>query len=163
MDLSFTLQILKPTKFKPFLSLARQVGVYPCDIKVNLHGAPELSLLRDTLACFDNNAFVTLLVSSILLEAAKFWKGPLPSDNQLYIALEAISEYHDRNYCSNDGIVTFWRQIYNATTGEWTSWPENAGNIAWYNELILEEVQKLLDEVGLLSLSGKITPLVGFL
>jgi len=152
-------QILKPTKYVPPLSFAKQFGVYPCDIRANFHGAPEFSLLRDAFACFDNNAFVTLWVSSILLEATKFWKGPLPTDSQLYFALEAISEYHDKNYDMDEGILVFWPQTYNETDAKWSCEPENIGNIVHDGEEVLEELHKVLDDLGLVRLWDKIAPL----
>jgi len=102
---------------------------------------------------------VTLWVSSILLEATKFQKGPLPTDNQLYFALEAISEYHDKNYDMDEGILVFWPQTYNETDEKWSCEPENIGNIVHDGEKVLEELHKVLDDLSLVRLWDKIAPL----
>ena len=85
----------------------QQRGVYPCHILQNFAGSVEAEILRDSIGVFDNNAFVTLWVSVILLEAARFKNGPSPTDKQLYLALDVLESYHDKqsNWRWNNSIL----------------------------------------------------------
>ena len=112
------------------------------------------------MACFDNNAFVTLWVSSILVEASRFPSGPTPSDFQLYNALEALSTYHDKNHLLKESILVFWPQAYNESTGEWHSGPDNLGHLATYEVEVLEWLDKILADLGFSHLSEEIAELL---
>ena len=127
----------------------KQFGVYPCDIRMNFCCSSELTLLRDDITVFDNNAFVTLWVSSILLEAARFRDGPLPTEDQLLHALEAINTYHDKNHTPGDGVLVFWPQVYNATRGAWSCGPKNLLQVTETGEDILDHLHKIFDDLGM--------------
>ena len=109
----------------------------------------EQTLLRDAVSIFDNNAFVTLWVSSILLEAARFRDGPLPSDEQLLYALAAVSTYHDKNRPLEDGVLVFWPQVYNETARLWSCGPENLEKVVAVGDDVLNYLHKILDDLGL--------------
>ena len=121
--------------------------MYPCDIRFNFCCSGEDSLLRD-FSIFDNNAFVTLWVTSILLEAVRFQDGPLPSVKQLLEALAAVDSYHDRNRLG-DGVLVFWPQTYNSTAGVWSCGPENLGKMEDTDLDILARLEKIFDDLGL--------------
>ena len=127
----------------------KQIGVYPCNIRVNFNGNEASKLLRESAAVFDNNAFVTLWVSNILLEAAQFAKGPQPSKEQLKLAIEAVAEYHDRNRYTDSGILVFWPQELNRTSGRYFCDPENLEPIAEKMDDFLLFLHKVLDDAGL--------------
>lgn len=140
------LQILGPKKDSP---LVYQRGLYPCDIRLNFAGIPEAEMLRRELGLFDNNAFVTLWVSVILLEAARFKDGPVPTDQQLELALEAVGSYHDLNYPPGDGLLVFWPQSYNSTSKKWYCYPANAAKAGDDVLDIFAFFHKALDALGL--------------
>lgn len=105
-------------------------------------------MLRDAFSVFDNNAFVTLWVTSILLETTRYKNTPLPSDEQLLNALTAVSDYRDKNRLDDDFLV-FWPQTYNTTVGVWSCGPENLLKVEAPEEYILNFIHKLLDDLGL--------------
>ena len=127
--------------------MKKQFGVYPSYIRSNFAGTREAELLR-VVGIFDNNAFVTLWVSSVLLETARFQKGPPPSDDQLLRALQAIQTYHDKNYLER-GVLIFWPQQYNETSREWFCGPENLEPQTEEFEKMMKELHKILDDLGL--------------
>ena len=108
-----------------------------------------MALLRDAISIFDNNAFVTLWISIIQLEAARFNDGPLPSDEQLLNALTAVNTYHDKNRASEDGILVFWPQTYNKTAGMWFCRPDNFGRLETLADDILIDFHKIFKDLGL--------------
>ena len=56
---------------------------------------------------FDNNAFVTLWVTVMQLEAALLPGGPDVGEEQLSLALDAIHSYHDHNRQTDSSILVF--------------------------------------------------------
>ena len=143
-------QVKKETKFDPPFSYYKQPGVYPSDIRLNFNGFVEANLLRDGIAFFDDNAFVTLWTTIILLEAQKFSKPPpAPSEDQLHLALKAVRAYHDKNRPSEDSVLVFWPQAYNASTDTWVCGPVNLGGVAQRNKKTLDFVSKVFHELGL--------------
>ena len=126
----------------------KQPGVYPCEIRINLCCSYEKTLVRDAISVFDNNAFVTLWVTSILLEATRFHDAPQPSDEQLLNAVVAVSSYRDKNR-EEDGLLVFWPQTYNSSAGVWSCGPENLGKMDGTLSAIMEELHKIFDDLGL--------------
>ena len=153
-------QILVPTPFKFAVSFEKQFGVYPSTIKMNLHGDEDHALVRDLAGCFDNNAFVTLWVTEILLEVARQPLGPAPTNNQVLYALQAISSYHDNNRPMSGSILVFWPQTYNKTTGVWSGGPQNLAYLTNDYPKLAAYLQKVLDDLGLSSLWNKLEPVV---
>lgn len=133
----------------------KQFGVYPCDIRMNFCCSSELALLRDDITVFDNNAFVTLWISSILLEATRFRGGPLPTNGQLLHALEAVNTYHDKNHAPEDSVLVFWPQVYNSTKGAWSCGPKNLLQVTETGEDILVYLHKIFDDLGMGGLWNK--------
>lgn len=149
-----------PTKFDYPFSLARQFGVFSSNIRTNSVGDPDATLLRHGLTVFDNNAFVTLWVVSILLEVARFTDDPILPDCELSAALEAIGSYHDRNHPMQDGILVFWPETFNASAGMWHCSPQNLGPISSDEVKILDVIHKILNDLGLERLWDKIPELL---
>ena len=126
------------------------MGVYPCNIRLNFNGDASSALLRDNVGVFDNNAFVTLWVSTILLEVEQFFNiGPQPSRDQLYRSIEAVSTYHDHNRPQEDGVLVFWPQKLNSSTGLYYCDPENLEPISERMDDVLHFLHKLLSDIGL--------------
>ena len=126
----------------------KQPGVYPCEIRFNFCCTSEMSWIRDKLSIFDNNAFVTLWVTTILLEVSRFQDAPLPSDRQLTDALAAVNTYHDKNRLE-DGVLMFWPQSYNSTAGIWSAGPSNLGKMQDTLISILAYLEKIFNDLGL--------------
>lgn len=87
-------------------------------------------------------------MTSILLEAARFRDGPLPSDEQLLNALTAVDTFRDKNR-PDDGVLVFWPQTLNSTTGVWSCGPENLGKMGKTDEAILDYLHKIFDDLGM--------------
>lgn len=133
-----------------------QRGVYPSYIRNNLNGGPESEILRDKIAIPDNNAFVTLWVSIILLEAARVKNAPAPTDQQLHLALEALHSYHDNNSPAGDGTMVFWPQSYNSSSKLWYASPVNIARLGHDAEDMFNFVHKVLDDLHLEAVWKKI-------
>ena len=137
------MQVVTPNSYK------KQVGVYPCNIRVNFNGNAASKPLRDAAAVFDDNAFVTLWVTTILLEAAQFKSGPQPSNDQLKLAIEAVATYHDKNRPTENGILVFWPQTLNSTSNLYYCDPENLTPITEDMDDVLSFLHKILKDLGL--------------
>lgn len=126
-----------------------QRGVYPCNIRNNFVSTREAEILRREMAVFDNNAFVTAWVTILLLETAGIKKGPVPTDKQLSLALEALHSYHDNNSPAGDGTMVFWPQRYNSSVKLWYCDPVNVNTVGDDADKMLDFIHKMLDDLGL--------------
>ena len=97
---------------------------------------------------FDNNAFVTLWVSVMLLEATRFQDGPVPEDEQLQLTLDVLKSYHDKNSPEGDGSTVFWPQSYNQSDQLWFANPVNVLRTAKAGDEAFDALHKILDEIG---------------
>ena len=138
----------------------KQKGLYPSNIQLNFCDFPEADIIRNSIKFFDNNAFVTSWISSILLEVARFDPKHHPSDEQLISAIEAVSTYQDRNYPPNSSILLFWTETYNGSTGMWTCGPVNLKGIAKDDERWADYVEKILKDIGLGNLWNRVAALI---
>lgn len=143
----------------PF-SYYEQNGSYPSNISLYFHGSPIFTYLRNAIAIPDSNAFVTMYVSVILLEAARFPQGPTPSDDQLLAAIQALSSYHDKNQQVVNPILTFWPQVYNASSDTWVSNPINMIELVEAGQIVGELFEELLEDLGYDNLADDIAELV---
>ena len=109
------------TAFIPGLQWAKKRGEYPTYMMFNYFGEPEEVLVRENVRIYDSNAFVTLWVTILQLEAASFPGGPALEEKQLLMALDALQAFHDRNKGEGSSIIVFWPQKFNKTTGVWVS------------------------------------------
>lgn len=148
------------TSFHFPFTLYKHKGVYPSYIHLAFFGYYDETLLRREFKVFDNNAFVTLWVSSILLEVARFNKANHPQDKQLLNAIEAISTYHDRNYKSGTSLLVFWPQEYNETSGVWLCRPVNIGKTMDFGNKAEAYVKKMFIDLGMRKLWKRISPLI---
>ncbi|KAL5014185.1 hypothetical protein ScPMuIL_008455 [Solemya velum] len=119
------MQIKTTTSFTPPIFWTKMKGVYESDVKQYFHGQPDMHFMREEFKIFDNNMFATAWVTTVLLETYKFAHGPKPSEQQIKMSLEAISEHSNKNYNFSNSIMTFWRQKFNASTGVWVCAPDN--------------------------------------
>ena len=149
-NICIIIQQVKETKpFDPPFSYYEQKGVYPSYIHENLIGGPDYAILRSAIKFYDDNSFVTLWISSILLEITRFDNSVLPSDKQLIDAIEAISTYHDKNHPINDSILVFWPQTFNQSTGVWYCEPINLNGLVKDFETFSKYVKTILEDIGL--------------
>ena len=68
-------------------------------------------------------SFFTMYITEILLEASQFNDRPVPTDEQLYLALEGMGYFYDKNRQPGSGIVNYWPQKYNSTINQWYCYP----------------------------------------
>lgn len=90
-----------------------------------------------------------------------YGRAPQTIDNMhLGLAVDAVETFHDRN--QNDSTVplmTFWSQIYNATTKKWESAPDNLRNLITdfdKNLLVIEDLLKVLGIKNIAQLIDKL-------
>ena len=103
----------------------REKGSYPNEYHDNFVGSFTSELLRNNIYVYGNNPFLTMFTTMILLEASQVNNGPVPTDDQLYLALELLGHYHDKNRPSGIGAVVYWPQKYNSTINQWYCCPIN--------------------------------------
>ena len=82
-------------------------------------------ILRNTFKLLDSNPFMTLWVNTILLESTKFPNGPLLDRNSMINSLKAVAEFCDKNRPTGDGLLVFWPQSLNTSSGKWFTNPNN--------------------------------------
>ena len=116
---------------------------------LNFFGGPEEVLLREHVKFYDNNAFITLWVTVLQLEAALFPGGPALEEKQLSLALDAIQSYHDRNKGEGSSILVFWPQTFNETTGLWVCDATNIGTVAADEKVLSDVLLWLLNNLHL--------------
>lgn len=127
----------------------KQKGVYPCHIRNNVARVVGAEFIRDKIAIFDNNAFVTAWVSILLLEAARTENGPVPTDQQLALALDALGGYHDKNSPAGDGTMVFWSQSYNSSVKQWYCNPVNINRVGKDADALFNFIHAVLDDMHL--------------
>ena len=128
---------------------AKQKGAYPSHVMLNYFGGPEQELLRNNLKFYDNNAFITLWVTVLRLEAALLPGGPELGEEEVSLTLDAIQSYHDRNREEGSSILVFWPQKFNETSGLWVCDAANIGTIAADEEVFSDVLAWLLHDLGL--------------
>ena len=116
---------------------------------MNSAGGIKKQILRNNGKFYDNNAFVTLWVTVMQLEAALLPGGPDPGEDQLSLALDAIHSYHDRNRQAGSSIFVFWPQKLDESTGVWVCDAANIGAVAVDEKVMSEVLAWLLKDVGL--------------
>jgi len=135
-------------------------GIFPSDVKMNFNGKPDLTLLRDVFAIFDNNMFVTNWIAEILLETYHLGTIPELQEETLLNALQPILASKDRNFqrgnLTNYPIYIFWKQI--EINGTWVAWPENLKHVMQSTEEFSKFLYEILESLGLDELWEKIAP-----
>lgn len=106
-------------------------------------------LLRDNMKFYDNNAFITLWVTVLQMEAALLPGGLDLGEEQLSLALDAIQSYHDHNKKKGSSILTFWPQKFNKTTGLWVCNSANIDAVAADEKVFSDVVAWLLSDLDL--------------
>lgn len=143
------MQAKKTRQYYSPLKMAEMKGLYEGVAKINIFGDPLKYFIRKNVKILDNCMFTTALVNIALLDTYRLANGPKPSDKQMKTSLEAISEFHDKNYNFKSSIMSFWPQTFNTDTGFWEQSPENElaiFKLATY--LPLSGIGALLDGVG---------------
>lgn len=139
-------------------------GTYSSYIHMNYDGGLEKQVLRDDVRFYDDNAFVTLWISSLLLEISRIDSSSVETDldHQLMEGINAVADYHDKNMPGNSSLVVFWPQLFNESTRMWSCSPINLEGIIQSDEKIAIYVQKILDDIGLGFLWDKIVSYIEF-
>ncbi|OWF43412.1 uncharacterized protein LOC110459787 isoform X1 [Mizuhopecten yessoensis] len=109
----------------PPFSWSHNKGLYGTEVKLNFHGEPEMAVLREAFSIYDNNMFATAWITACSLETTLYGTGPMTIPLMIDSAVEAIGNFHNRNYNFTNSIMTFWPQVYNATTRTFQSTPSN--------------------------------------
>jgi len=141
--------VKEDTAFIPGEQWAQQKGAYPSYVMINFVGGVEQQILRNHGKFYDNNAFVTLWVTVMQLEAALLPGGPDMKEDQLSLALDAIHSYHDRNRQSDSSILVFWPQKLDESTGVWQCDAANIGAVAVDEKVMSDVLVWLLKDIGL--------------
>ena len=116
---------------------------------LNYFGGPKQELLRNNLKFYDNNAFITLWVAILRLEAALLPGGPELDEEELSLTLDAVQSYHDQNEEEGSSILVFWPQELNKTTGLWVCDAANIGAVAADEKVLTDVLAWLLSDLGL--------------
>ena len=77
----------------------------------------------------------------MLLESTRLPNGPLLDHNSMMNSLKAVAAFHDKNRPTGDGMLVFWPQSLDTSSGEWYSNP----NIIH----VVDGVRDVLDSVQL--------------
>jgi len=151
-ELFDVLDLMQVKRNKPFegpQAWQEDKGLYPSYVRLNFVGAPEVAMLRELIAVFDNNMFATAWITSALLEAHRYAAAPRPSDTQMGLALDAIALHYDRNQGGNTSVMTFWPQAWDKNTSLWVSTPANLLNaFNVFDQLPWDKIDKFFDELG---------------
>ncbi|XP_019646956.1 PREDICTED: uncharacterized protein LOC109487404 [Branchiostoma belcheri] len=128
---------------------ARQKGLYSSMIRLNVHGPPEVSVLRD-MGLYDNNAFATLWIVTCLLESHTYGTAPAPDPGRLQLAVDAVNTFHSKNL-PGQSAMDFWPQVYNESGGVWVQSPENLLQVMQLgeNDFPWNTIKKVLLGLGL--------------
>ena len=124
-------------------------GSYPNELHCNFAGSFASEILRNNIYIYGTNPFPTMYITMILLEASLVNNGPVPTDDQLYLALELLGHYYDKNRPSGSGTVINWPQAYNSTINRWYAYPGNLMKMLDIVTKISEVVQGVIHNVGL--------------
>ncbi|GFO07640.1 hypothetical protein PoB_003414500 [Plakobranchus ocellatus] len=89
----------------------QQRGVYDCVVRFNFAGECWQKELRHRLGFFDNNPFVPIWVSTLLLEAHLYGGGISPSERQLHLALDYLNTTLDRSRSYENSLIGFYPYI----------------------------------------------------
>ncbi|GFS23523.1 hypothetical protein ElyMa_005135100 [Elysia marginata] len=90
----------------------QQKGVYDCKVRFNFAGECWKKELRHRLAFFDNNPFVPIWVSLLLLEAHVYGRGIEPSNQQLFLSLGYLNTTIDKTRDYDNSLIGFYPYIF---------------------------------------------------
>ena len=93
----------------------KQKGVYDCMVRFNFAGECWQKELRHRLGFFDNNPFVPIWVSILLLEAHIYGGGIKPQDQQLYLSLDYLQTTIDRSRDYDNSLIGFYPYVFDET------------------------------------------------
>ncbi|KAH9489151.1 hypothetical protein Btru_052326 [Bulinus truncatus] len=157
LELTSQEQVKTEKPYIPMKQWHEAKGVYSSGVKLNFHGPFDMAEARRLFDVFDNNMFVTAWVTSSLLESVKYGDIPLPSNQQLALAVQTFSNYHDKNQKYNTSTMSFWPQIYNNTVQYWSCEPDNLESAFHLtDELPMPLIEAFLKVLGLENLVDEI-------
>ncbi|KAK3776415.1 hypothetical protein RRG08_023768 [Elysia crispata] len=154
-------QTLHEKSYIEFIQWHEAQGVYRSEVKLNFHGGPAYSEFRKVFHVFDNNMFATAWVTTNLLEAYKYGAAPKPTENQINLALQAMSKHMDKNVPYNTSTRVFWSQVYNETIKYWRTEPDNLLSLfESTDKLPVGALEAILKDLGLGELAKTIDGLI---
>ena len=115
----------------------------------NFVGGPEQVLLRENVKVYDYSVYITAWITMILLEAALLPGGPDLEEEQLSLALDAITLFHDFNEPKGSSVMVFWPQEFNETTELWVQNAPNFSPILADEKILSDVMTSLLNDLGL--------------
>ena len=145
-----TFQVTKPSNYSPPFDVEKKLGVFESNVHFNAHGSIFMGWVRRNIKVFDNNNFVTTWIMTCLIEANEHGKAPKPDAEMTSLAMNAIGEFHSKNFPTGSPIMTFWPQTYNTTTKTWKSTPANIlGLIDQFNKSssFINWIAKILEKI----------------
>ena len=143
-----TSQIKSTTPFDPPFSWYDFSGLYPSNIHINFHGPPIATLARNDVKIPDSNVFVTLWVTSILLELDN--TGTISySPTELNNAINAIVDFKDKNFNVSQNAFNFWKQKLKNKNVLWETNPENLLGIINEDLSVFENIKNILTDLDL--------------
>ena len=143
------MQVKKTTEGIPPLTFHKDKGLYESDVKLYFHGDFEMYLLRESFQIFDNNNFATAWITAALIEANRLGNSPKPSEEQIFMSVDAMSKFYNKNLNYSNSLQNFWPQVYNETTKVWQSTPQNLLDLFDLSyDVPWETIFKLLEDFG---------------
>ena len=158
-------QSKKDVKFNPLplMRFSEIKGLYSSYIHLNFQDKQNSFLgkiSRNYMAALDMNMFVTNFVLCSLIESIPY-APELSKENKselkqsLSIALEALSQFRDKNYPEKVPIYNFWKQ--DLINGTWSQSPETMVNLVKSAPKVPEYILNFLPKIHLENLKEFIT------
>lgn len=148
-------QVKNGTEFRLFPpAWEMQKGIYKNEVKLNFHGSEQYSLIRDLFKVPDNNMFSPAWVTSCLLDAYGYGKGPKPTTAQVEMALGAVNTFRNLNEPGPNLQMTFWKQKFNKTAQYYQSFPGNLFELLKFPDYLPDKmIEEILEKLGLKDLA----------
>lgn len=128
--------------FLPPFSMAKESGLFPSFIHFNMVGGPVDAALRNLLAIWDNNGFVTNWVLQMQLEAMRLGAVKL-DDEELFPGLNATIGFKEQDDPVDVGTMDFWKEIN--VNGTWQQYPVNVAGPIELAQPVAKLLQKWCD------------------
>lgn len=130
------------TPFLPPFSMAKESGLFASFIHFNMVGSTVDAALRNLLAIWDNNGFVTNWVLQMQLEAMRVGAVKL-DDSELFPGLNATLSFKENDDPIDVATMDFWQEIN--VNGTWQQYPVNVAGPIQLAQPVAALLQKWCD------------------